>query len=68
MYKDTNVRMERPHMSEHASIEKRLRLRTSNPGTQAIGNWARYLILSTQAEADDKQSWNTGYWHTALGN
>ena len=27
-----------------------------------IGSWARYLGLGTQAEADDKQSWNTGYW------
>ena len=59
MYKDTNVRMERPHMSGHASIEERLTLTTSNPGIQPIGSWARYLSLSIQAEADDEQSWNT---------
>ena len=29
---------------------------------QAIGSWARYLCLGTQAEADDEHSWNTGYW------
>ncbi len=28
----------------------------SNPDRQAIGSWARYLGLGTQAEADDKQS------------
>ena len=31
----------------------------SNPGIQALGSWARYLGLGTQAEADDEQSWNT---------
>ena len=28
-----------------------LRLTTSNPDIQAIGSWARYLDLGTQAEA-----------------
>ena len=27
-----------------------------NPDRQAIGSWARYLGLGTQAEADDEQS------------
>ena len=33
-----------------------LRLMTSNPKLQAIGTWARYLGLGTQAKADDEQS------------
>ena len=32
-----------------------------NPDQHAIGSWAMYLSLGTQAEADDKQSWSTGY-------
>ena len=39
-----------------------LGLTASNPGTQAIGSWAGFLGLGTQAEAGDEQSWNTGYW------
>ena len=31
-------------------------LTTGNPDLQAIGSWARYLGLGTQAEADDEQS------------
>ena len=31
-------------------------LATSNPDIQAVGNWARYRGLGTQAEADDEQS------------
>ena len=34
----------------------RLRLTTSNLDIQAVGSWARYLGLGTQAEADDEQS------------
>ena len=31
-----------------------------NPDRQAIGVWARYLSLGTQAEADDEQA--IGSW------
>ena len=33
-----------------------------NPGIQAIGSWARYLRLGTEAEDDGEQSRYTGYW------
>ena len=40
----------------------KLRLTTSNPGIRAIGSWAKYLGLGTQAEADVEQSCERGYW------
>ena len=33
---------------------------TSNPGFQAIDNWAR--CLHAEAEVDDTQSWNISHW------
>ena len=35
---------------------------TNTTGFQAIGSWSRYLGLRTQAEADNEQSWMSGYW------
>ena len=32
---------------------------TSNPGFQAMNNWAR--CIHAEAEADDKQSWNISH-------
>ena len=36
-----------------------------NHDRQAIGSWARYRGLGTQADADDEQSQNPGYWQLA---
>ena len=39
-----------------------------NPDRQAIGSWARYLGLGTQAEADpEPKSGVTGYWQLWAG-